>query len=754
MSLPPGTRLGAYKIVAPLGAGGMGVVYRAIDVRLERPVALKFLPEDGQGPSSAERLRREARAAAALNHPNICTVYDIGEVDGRHFIAMELVEGETLAARIAGHPVPLDEALALAIEIADALHAAHAGGVVHRDLKPANIIVTPAGHAKVLDFGLAKRTEGPPDATQARLTVAGDVLGTVAYMSPEQARGDVVDTRSDIFSFGLVLYEMLSGHPAFAGSTSAVIFDAILNRDVAPLRDLVANLPPGLERLIARTVSKAPAARPQQASEIVDELRAILRARQSSAGRHQVAKALPSLAVLPFKDLSPAGDQQYFCEGIADEIITALSTLGSLQVASRTSAVRCHEKGLDIAEIGQRLNVQHVVEGSVRKAGNSVRITAQLTNVGDGYELWTERYDRDLDDVFAVQDEIARTIAERLRVKLTRGGDTPLVRKAADNPEAYALCLKGRYHWVRRNRWHLRTALECFEKAAAADPDYALAHAGIADCYTVMAIYGVQPGRELGPLAVAAADRALALDPSLAEAHHSVGAAAQWIRNDYAAAEAGYQRALALNPKLAMSQAYLGLLWACIGRPDDAVRAADAAVVLEPDSAVIAYIAGGVAYWGRDFERADRYTRLSLEFEREAAFPHWVRALFQAASGRIDEAVITAERGMSVGDRQPVLVSTLGFVYARAGRTADAERVLQELLTRSHTEYIAPCWVADVLVGMNRADEAIEWLDLGISDGNAFLTRLGCAPEYDAIRTHPGVPALLTRLNLPGGDGR
>ncbi len=304
MSLLPGTRLGVYQIVAPLGAGGMGVVYRAIDVRLDRPVALKFLPEDGRGPSSAERLRREARAAAALNHPNICTVYDVGEVDGRHFIAMELVDGDTLAARIAGRPMPLDEALALAIEIADALHAAHAGGVVHRDLKPANIIVTPAGHAKVLDFGLAKRTDVPVDVTQAGLTVAGDVLGTVAYMSPEQARGDVVDGRSDIFSFGLVLYEMLSGRPAFAGSTTAVIFDAILNKDV-PLRGFVANLPSGLERLIARTVSKAPEARPQHARDIVDELRAILRARQSSGGHHPAARALPSLAVLPFKDLEP-----------------------------------------------------------------------------------------------------------------------------------------------------------------------------------------------------------------------------------------------------------------------------------------------------------------------------------------------------------------------------------------------------------------------------------------------------------------
>ena len=744
-----GQTISHYRILGGLGSGGMGVVYRAEDTRLGRPVALKFLPPDrGLDPSATERLRREARAASALNHPNICTVYDIGDCDGRHFIAMELVEGATLSSRIGAQPMSVRDVLPMAIQIADALDVAHSRGIVHRDLKPGNMLVTATGHVKILDFGLATQSNGVLDATIAEsLTSEGTTMGTIAYMSPEQARGQHVDGRSDIFSFGLTLYEMVTGEPAFSGTTSAVIFDHILNRNVASTRVRVPAVPVPLEQLICRMVAKDPAARPQRARDVAEELRAIQRA-ESGSGRHAAPKAMPSVAVLPFRDLSPSHDQEFFCEGMADEIITALSGLGGIQVASRSSAVRCQAKGLDPAEIGQRLNVQHIVEGAVRKAGNRVRITAQITNVADGYQLWAERYDRDLDDVFAVQDDIARTIVERLRVKLTTTDESPLVRQRTANPEAYALCLKGRYHWARRNRWHLRAALECFQKAVAVDPDYALAHTGIADCYTVMAIYGVQSGTQLAPLALGAADRALKLDSTLAEAHHSHAAATQWLRNDFEGAERSFTAAIELNPKLAITHAYLALFYANTRRKPEGIAAAVRARELEPDSSVIAYIVGGASFWMRDFAAAARYSTDAIELEPEAAFAQWIRALLFMNEGRHDEAIEAAARAAIVGQRQPLLLAGLGAAYGLAGRLAEAEAVLEDLKNRT-SEYVAPMWLGDVCLGMSRFDDALDYYERAFDEGNAFLQRMGTSPEFDPLHDHPRFKALLRRMKLP-----
>ncbi|MEX2271850.1 MAG: protein kinase [Vicinamibacterales bacterium] len=744
-----GQTLGHYRVIDRIGSGGMGVVYRAEDLHLGRTVALKFLSPALAGDAQAvERLQREARAASALSHPGICTIHDVGSDAGVHFIAMELIQGDTLAARIAGRPMPVAEVIDIATQIADALDAAHGAGIIHRDLKPANVLLTPRGQVKVLDFGLAKQMPGAADETvaAATLTADGTAVGTLAYMSPEQARGEPIDARSDIFALGLIMYEMATGRPPFAGPTSALIFDAILNRDPSPPSSAAPGLPSELNVLIVRAMAKERSRRVPSASELLSELRGIKRQLESGAAR--AARSTRSIAVIPFTDLSQARDQQYFCEGMADEIITALSGLEGLRVASRTSAVRAHEKGLDIGEIGRALNAQVVLEGTVRKAGNRLRISAQLTSVDDGFQLWGERYDRDMDDVFAIQDEIARAIAAQLKVKLLDAAQAPLVRPGTSNLEAYNLYLKGRYHWQRRNHVHLRLALDAFAQAADADPDYALAHSGLADVYTVMAIYSVRPTSEMLPKAQAAAERALMLDPELPEAHHSIGAIRFWMQFDWSGAESAYARALELNPRLALAHAYRGVLLGALCRRAESCAATLRACELEPHSAVVAYIAASVHYWAGDVAASARLAERAVEFDPEAGIAHWALASARWAAGDLAGSAEAAARAVGTA-RAPLFVASLGVAHARRGRTADAEALLAELLARAAREYITPVAFAELYLSLGRVDEALEWLERGCEDRSCFMIRVAAAPEWRALRAEPRFIALLERMSLP-----
>ena len=744
-----GQTLGHYRVIDRLGSGGMGVVYRAEDLHLGRTVALKFLSPALAGDAQAvERLQREARAASALSHPGICTIHDVGSDDGVHFIAMELIQGDTLAARISGKPMAVAEVVDVAVQIADALDAAHGAGIIHRDLKPANVLLTPRGMVKVLDFGLAKQVGGAADETVAAtaLTADGTAVGTLAYMSPEQARGEPLDARSDIFALGLIMYEMATGRPAFAGPTSALIFDAILNRDPAPPSTSTPGLPSALNALIVKAMAKERSRRVPSAAELLSGLRGIKR--QLESGPARIASSTRSIAVIPFTDLSQARDQQYFCEGMADEIITALSRLEGLRVASRTSAVRAHEKGLDIGEIGRALNAQVVLEGTVRKAGNRLRVSAQLTGVDDGYQLWAERYDRDMDDVFAIQDEIARAIASELKVKLLDAGQTPLVRQGTSNIEAYNLYLKGRYHWERRNHVHLRLALQAFAQAVEADPDYALAHTGLADVYTVMAIYSVRPTREVLPMAQAAADRALTLEPELAEAHHSTGAIRFWMHFDWRGAESAYARAIELNPRLALAHAYRGVLLGALLRHPEACAATLHACDLEPHSAVVAYIAASVHYWAGDAAAAARLAERAAELDPEAGIAHWALAPARWLAGDLAGSVEAAARAVGTA-RAPLFVSSLGVAYARVGRTADGEAALAELHARAAREYITPVAFAELYLALGRVDEALDWLERGYEDRSGFMIRLAAAPEWRSLRADPRFVALRERMGLP-----
>jgi non-specific serine/threonine protein kinase len=751
-----GDQVSHYRITGRLGGGGMGVVYRAEDQRLGRAVALKFLPSHLASDAAAvARLEREARAASGLNHPNICTVYEIGEHDGQRFIAMELIDGETLSARIGGRAMPAAVLLDLALQIADALDAAHSGALIHRDLKPDNILVTPRGQVKLLDFGLVKHIDVSDEtqlAASANLTDPGSAVGTVAYMSPEQARGEPLDARSDVFSLGLILYEMATGRAAFSGPTTAVIFDAILNRDVLAASRVVASVPAPLERLIGRAMAKEPARRPASGREMLEALRSAQREMSGHAkpDSGSTAKAVPSIAVLPFADLSPGHDQQYFCEGMAEEVTTLLSSLSGLRVASRTSAARCREKGLELSEIGQKLGVQAVLEGSVRKAGNRLRIAAQLTNVGDGFQLWAERYDRDMDDVFEIQEQIGRAIADALKVKLTGGEVAPAANRGTENMEAYNLYLKGRYHWERRNSWSVKTALDCFTQAVAADPGYAMAHVGLADAYVVSAIWGHKPTSAMLPLATEAVERALAIDPNLPEALHTRGAICHWLEYDWTRAEAFYQRALAGQPRLALTHGYRAVLLASLGRRAESAEAGDRGIHLEPDSALAAFLAAGAAYWAGDVPRALSLSDRALAIDPATAHALWTRTMALSMLGHHDEAVAAGQQGATILSRQIVSLSALGSALVRAGRHAEGQNVLDEVWARGKTEYVGPAWAANILACFpDRQDETCSVIERAYDERAPLLVTLG-APHFDAVRPHPRFQAVLRRMHLGG----
>ena len=762
MPLVPKARLGNYEILGSLGAGGMGEVYRARDLRLGRDVAVKVLPADVA--SSAERLarfEREARTAAGLNHPNIVTLYSVEDQDGVRFLTMELIEGQTLSTLITPGGFALSRILELAIPLIDALVTAHERGVIHRDLKPGNVMVTHDGRVKVLDFGLAKLTRIETDSKPQGLTMTSPIsdariVGTLPYSAPEQLRGEDTDARSDLFSLGVLLYELAAGKRPFEGETSADVTSAILRDSPPPLTTLRPDLPADLDRIIGRCLEKPPRARFQTALDVANELRAVRRTLEH--GTRQAAQPAPegiaSIAVLPFVNRSASSDDEYFSDGLADELLNVLAKIRGLRVAARTSAFHFKGKDATIAEIGQALHVATVLEGSVRKAGPRVRISVQLVKVSDGYHLWSETYDRTLDDIFAVQDDIAQSVVKELRATLlgealdskATGEVKAEVSKASrgrgTNPEAHRLYLQARHLIGRYTRADIAKSIEYLKEALELEPEFAQAWATLAWAYAKEADYGWVPLAEGNARAHEAVGRALELEPDLAEGHATLA----WIQMihdwNWRGAEASFRRALELAPGDASVLRRAGVLASNQGRLADALAFYRRALEQDPLDAHCYNNLGIELHADHREVEAEAAYRKALELAPQRINTHGLLALTLLAQGRVEDAL--AEAAQEPDDAMRLW--SLAIVQHASGHGAESDHTLRELIDTFAD--VSPYSIAEVYALRGGTDAAFAWLERAYTQRDTGLSSIKVSPGLRPLHRDPRWGPFVTKMGF------
>ena len=749
---------GRYAVEREVGHGGMAVVYLARDFRHERMVALKVLQERFTEVLGPERFLREIRVAARLHHPHLLPLYDSGEADGHLYYVTPFIEGGSLRDRLASEGrVALGPALRLTREAADGLDYAHRQGVIHRDVKPENILLD-EGHAIVADFGIARAVSAAADP---HLTQAGVMVGTPAYMSPEQAEDTALDGRCDIYALGAVLFELLAGEPPFTGTTPIAIIAQRITGPAPTLREAGASVPPTVEALVARALARERDDRFPTAADLGRAL-ADAEALQSrptlTPPAAQVVQRVASVAVLPFVNMSADPENEFFSDGMTEELINALTRVDGLRVASRTSAFVFKGRDADVREIGRRLNVTTVLEGSVRRAGNRLRVTAQLINAADGYHLWSETYDRELADVFAVQDELSRSIVSTLRSKLTGTGSArstvtvsgPLVVPATDDLDAYTAYLKGRFFWHTRTLNGYRSGIQMFEVARARDPSFALPYTGIADCWAMLGFdyFGGVPAREGMPRAKEAARRALELDDSLAEAYSPLGVVAMLWDWDWVEAERCFRRALELNPDYVPALIWYSFLLGILGRHDEGLAAVRHAARVEPLAMIVHQsVARSLHYAGR-YDEAVSHNRRVLEMDPSfvTAYESITRPL--TVLGRLEEAEAYAREGVARSGRWSLLLAALGYVVALRGKRAEAEAILAELDAQSRERYVPRYHFALVRYGIREVEPAIALLTAALAERSGVAVWLGVEPHVNWLASDPRYQEIVRRVGL------